>query len=89
MDTTMLAEIEVLVHQVRADLAALHEEFNEEMAEIKLRLERLEQSMAESNRAIVEQHHRLVACNAQIESIDARVERVENELDRRLGLKRP
>lgn len=89
MDMTMLAEIEGLVQLARADLAAIGEEFDEEIAEIKLRLERLEQAMTESNRAIVEQHHRLVACNAQLEGIDARLERVENELDRRLGLKQP
>ena len=83
MNMTMLAEIETLAQQARDDLASFHEEFTEAVGDINVRLQRLEYGMADANRDAAELHHKLVACNAQLDGIDARLQRVEDALDRR------
>lgn len=85
MNTVTLAEIEALVQEAREDLTAFGKEFDEKAAEISLRLQRLGHSVADWSRRIIEQHASLVALNARLDSLDARLELVEDALDRRVA----
>jgi hypothetical protein len=72
-----------LAQAMRADLTAMHAEVIQQFNGIGLQFDRIEDLLADTSSSFAVAHRKLDGCIASLDRIDAGLERVENDFDRR------